>query len=271
LEELRAKTEPQSGSERARPLNALGILLANRGDYGTARGLFEQSLGVERARGNKEDIAWTVYQLGHLASAQGEYEMARELFEEGLAVFQEMEDPAGTAASLAELGNPALKQGDLGAGRSLYEASLAISRELGNQVAVAIALNNLGKIAREQRDRRAACALHAESLTIRQELGDKGGFPWSLEAFARLSAPVDPERAARLWGAAEALRESLGLPLPPSEREEYDRAVSAVQGALGPETFTRGSAAGREMTLEEAISYAMETQDAVASAPGQRE
>src|SRR5260370_23509073 len=187
--------------------------------------------------------------------------MARRLFDEGLEIFRELADPSGTAASLAGLGNVALRQGDHEAAQSFYEAGLALSRELGDRVSVAIALNNLGKIARERGDARAAWALHAESLTIRRELGDKGGFPWSLEAFAQLCAPVAPEHAAWLCGAAEALRESLGLPLPPSEREEHDRAISVVREALGPETFAAVWAAGRELTLEEALRCAMEPQE----------
>jgi tetratricopeptide (TPR) repeat protein len=163
---------------------------------------------------------------------------------------------------LAEQGNVALKQGDLEAARSFYEERLAISRALGNQVHIAIALNGLGKVAREQGDTRTARALHVESLEIRRELGDKGGFPWSLEAFALLAAPGDPESAGRLWGAAESLRESLGLPLPPNERPEYDRHRAIVREALGEEAFATAWAAGRAMTLEEAIRYALETDDA---------
>jgi hypothetical protein len=101
-----------------------------------------------------------------------------------------------------------------------------------------------------------------ESLTIRRELGDKGGYPWSLEAFARLAAPKDPERAARLWGAAEALRESLVWPLPPNERAEYDRHRSAAREALGDEAFADAWIKGRRMTPEQAIRYALETDDA---------
>src|SRR5262249_39811276 len=162
------------------------------------------------------------------------------------------------ATSLADQGNVALKQGDLEAARSFYEESLRSSRERGNKVNIAVALNNLGKIARDQGDTQAAWALHRESLTIRRELGDKGGYPWSLEAFARLAAPEDPERAARWWGAAEALRESLGWPLPPNEREEYDRYRSAARKALGEEPFAVAWAEGRAMTPEQAVADALQ-------------
>jgi hypothetical protein len=86
-----------------------------------------------------------------------------------------------------------------------------------------------------------------------------------MEAFARLAAPGEPERAAKLWGAAESLRDSLGLPLPPNELEEYDRNRAAAREALGEEAFARAGAAGRAMTVEQAIEYALQDDPAQGS------
>jgi ATP/maltotriose-dependent transcriptional regulator MalT len=244
--------------ERAKALNAAAVLAWMQGDAAASRALFDESLVIERTLGDTAGVAWSLHHLGHVAALQGEYETAKALYQESLALFRELQNQTGIAFSLADQGNMALKEGDLGAAQSLYEESLRISRELGNKVSIAIALNNLGKIAREQGDTRAAWALHRESLTTRLELGDKGGYPWSLEAFARLAASGDPERAARWWGAAEALRESLGLPLPPNEREEYDRYRSAAREALGEEPFAIAWAEGRAMTPEQAVASALE-------------
>jgi tetratricopeptide (TPR) repeat protein len=175
-------------------------------------------------------------------------------------MFRQLKNLTGIASSLADQGNVALKQDDLEAARSSYEESMRIFQELGHKMNIAIALNNLGKIAREQGDTQAAGALHRESLRIRVELGDKGGYPWSLEAFARLAALMDPERAARLWGAAESLRESLGWPLSPNEHPEYDRALASAREALGEEAFAGAWAEGQALTLEEAIRCALESE-----------
>ncbi len=66
------------------------------------------------------------------------------------------------------------------------------------------------------------------------------------------------ERAARLWGAAEALREVIGSPRPPNEREEYERGLATVREALGEEVFSAAWAEGRAMSLEQAIEYALQ-------------
>jgi LuxR family maltose regulon positive regulatory protein len=253
---------------RAKALNGAAMLAWMQGDYGAARGLFEESLVIARALGNQWGIAWSVHQLGHVAAEQGNYEAARAHYAESLTIFRELGDRSGIAASLADQGNVAQKQSDHEAARSMYEESLAISRELGNKLSVAISLNNLGKIARAQGDPQAARMLHAESLAIRRELGDRGGIAWSLEAFARLWAPEDPERAVRLWGAAESLRESIGLPLPPIEREEYDHHLAAVRAALSPELFAPLWAQGRAMTVEQAAECAHGEDDEDRPTPG---
>jgi hypothetical protein len=88
-------------------------------------------------------------------------------------------------------------------------------------------------------------------------LGKRLSLALSFEAFAHLAARDDPDRAARLWGAAEALRERLGAPLPPNDRAEYERDVAAVRQALGAERFAIAWVAGRSLTEEQAIAYAL--------------
>src|SRR5216683_2022066 len=60
--------------------------------------------------------------------------------------------------------------------------------------------------------------------------------------------------AARLWGAAEALREAIGAPIPPVYRAAYERAVAATRVSLGENTFAATWAEGRTMTPEQALA-----------------
>jgi hypothetical protein len=59
-----------------------------------------------------------------------------------------------------------------------------------------------------------------------------------------------PERAVRLWGAAEALYDSIG-----KHTDYYDRAAARAQ--LDDATFAAAWAEGRAMTVEQAIAYAL--------------
>lgn len=74
---------------------------------------------------------------------------------------------------------------------------------------------------------------------------------------ATAAAQSQMERAARLWGAAESLREAMGALLPSSERSERDRSIAAVCSALSKEAFATAWAEGSGMSLERAVEYAL--------------
>src|SRR5205807_9482260 len=112
----------------------------------------------------------------------------------------------------------------------------------------------LGMVAHRHGDLGPARALLDESLALFRELGHKLEIARDVEGLAAVAvAQAQCERAARLFGAAEGLREAMGAPLPPADRAEHDRSVAAVRAALVEEAFAAAWAAGRAMPLEEAI------------------
>jgi tetratricopeptide (TPR) repeat protein len=161
--------------------------------------------------------------------------------------------------SVHNLGITAQAQEDYAAARDHYEEALEIWRELGDK-STAYPLLGLGKLAFHQGNYEAAGRLMRESLLIRRDIGEKRGIAQCLEGLADLAtAKGDPERAARLWGAAEALRQVIGASLSQSARADYERTVTAVRSALGEERFTLALAQGRTMTLEQTIAYAQDS------------
>ena len=169
------------------------------------------------------------------------------------------------AKVLHGLGALAYTQGDYGSAQAFYEESLTLQREIGNLWGIANSLNSLGNVSSAQGDYSAARALYEESLTLQREIGNRWGIANSLGAFARLAAKnrsseqaaVSSEQAAVLWGAAEALREQIGVPYPPNHRETYVQEVAQVREALGEEAFSAAWASGGAMTLEEAMEHAL--------------
>ena len=71
-------------------------------------------------------------------------------------------------------------------------------------------------------------------------------------------AKGEAERAARLWGAAQALHETKGIPGDTDFLAEADARISAVRPGMGEEAWRKG----RAMTLDEAVSYALEEEEA---------
>jgi hypothetical protein len=65
------------------------------------------------------------------------------------------------------------------------------------------------------------------------------------------------ERAARLLGFAEALREAVGSPRHPFGQPQYDHALAELRDALGDGGLRREWEAGRALSLEEAAAAAL--------------
>ena len=105
----------------------------------------------------------------------------------------------------------------------------------------------------------AARAFLEEGLALGRVLGDKRLIAYSLEAFAEFDlAETRAGWAARLLGAAEALRRAIGAPLTPADRSEYDARVAAARAQLGDGAFAAVWAEGRAMSLEQAVACALE-------------
>lgn len=254
----------QSGDQRgtAASLNNLGILAVELGDYEAARTLHAESLALKRTLGDKQGIAASLNNLGNVALNQGDYEAAFTLHTEGLALKREVGDRQGIATSLNNLGNIALTQGDYRTARPLLEESLVLQKAIGNRRGAALALCNLGDVAYHEGDSDTARALYTESLSIRWEVGDKQGIAECFVGLAGVARMVQlVERAARLLATTEALLEAIGSYLEIGNRVVYENHVAAVKRALGEEPFAAAWAAGRAMTLEQAVADALALSD----------
>ena len=79
-----------------------------------------------------------------------------------------------------------------------------------------------------------------------------------LECLAYIAAAGGlAERAAKLFGAAEALRQSIGTTMTAYERREYDAAVAQLRAGVDAATLEAAWARGRALTLDEAVTYAL--------------
>jgi predicted ATPase len=243
---------------RAKALIGAGSLACLQGEYAVARSLYKESLTIARELDDKRTIATSLNNLGMVAGYEGNHVTARSLFEESLDIKRELGDKWGITASLNNLGVLAYEQGDYTSAHALYEESLALERELGDKRGIALSLSNLGIVALHQGDYAGAQALYEESLALGWELGDKWDIAGSLEELAIVAGKLDQaERAVRLFGAVEAVREALGTPLPPGERARLEQGLAAARAQLGEAAFAAALEEGRRMTLEEAVAYAL--------------
>jgi tetratricopeptide (TPR) repeat protein len=199
--------------------------------------------------------------LAEVADARGDYEAARGLLEESLGMARELGGSAWLPQWLNLLAWVEQHRGNWQRAAALCRESLEIARPTGRKDHVARALNLLGRVELRQGDLRAARALLAESLTLWRGIGRLMGIAECLESLAGLWALEEqPERAARCLGAAEAIREARGVPLPPSEHAEHDRITRIIRDRCSTEVFAAAWAEGRALTVEQAVAEALRTE-----------
>ena len=242
----------------ANVLGDLGSLALDRGDLEQASSLLEESLTLHRELGSREDVIGILDGLGVLASAQGDREQSISFFNEALTLSRGTGNVRRTAASLGNLGITMLVHGDPEAATALLEESLELYREIGDSSSIAIGLMYSALAALTQDDHERVQALGEESLTLLQRAEDRQHIADCLEIMAGgFGAQGMAQKAARLWGAAEALREEIGVPLQPEDRKLLDPFLAAARSSLGEVAWQATLAEGRVMMPEQAIEYSL--------------
>ncbi len=237
-------------------LMGLGVVLKDQGEYIKAYANLEESLNLYRELRNKQGIANALYRLAQvLFLSQGVLAKVQALLEESLTLLGELDVMVFVDYLYSLLGQIALQEGDIDLAQSLFDKSLAIARQVGDQVNIAEYLSALGKVAARKIDHAAARTLYEESLAIARKMGSQ----WRIISYLEGLASVIAEQkefvwAAQLWGAAEAMRESFGIPLPPVDRADYQKAVASASSQLGMKVFSIAWAQGRAMTLNQVLS-----------------
>lgn len=243
-------------------LNALGEIRYSRGDYKQATMIYEESLQLLRALGDTGVLPLALAGLGQILRALGEYERAIVLCEESLLIARVLGSPDRIAGSLSDLALAVLEQGNDERARTLCEESLATWQQLGNKSGCARTLSILGRLALQQDDVEQATRCYHESLLLRQEAAEKEGVAAAFEGLARVATlQGNIRRAVHLFAAAEALRRTMGTPLPPIERALYERAVASARAELDETAFAQAWAEGQVMTLSQAMATALEVRE----------
>ena len=243
----------------AKAYRAAGAIALYQGDYKWSTRFQEEGLKLLRKVDDKPGIAKAINNLGTIEMHQGHHERAAEFYQESLAIWKELDNIPTVAIILYNLGTLALYQRDYEQATLLLEESQQKSQEAGNKLLLAYILTALGHVLLGQAHYEQAENRIKEGLRIHQELQEKESVPWSLEGMAAVAElQGDWERAARLWGAAEGLRESVGAPTPLAEKEYYQMLLSATHSRLTAPEWAAAWDTGRAMSLEQAIAYALE-------------
>jgi tetratricopeptide (TPR) repeat protein len=199
--------------------------------------------------------------LGVFTRDQGDLIEARALFETSLASWPDGHE-GGVILTLGNLADVACLQGDFGRARTLSEQCLELCQKQGDSIGRTWILHTLARAALADVDPEQAGVLLAESLALLRELRNKDGLPECLELLAALAGSRGQgKRAARLFGAAAALRDGIAAPLSPAYRAQYMRDLAAARAHTDETKWAAAWAAGYALSPDEAIAAADEETD----------
>jgi predicted ATPase len=252
---LALETGVAAGALRTRLLRSLIVFDGKLGNLDAAEANSRLLIEESRTSGNPAEIGRALLDLGGVLLDRGDARQAWDIFKEALMFARELGDTNFAAVLLGNLGVAARDTGDYVAARAYYEESLA-SR--GGNWHTALNFLNLGGVSLEEGKADEAGSLYRKALAMFMELGHTFACACALDGLAAVAIEQEePELAARLGAAAEALHETVGTPLEPYERRLRDRYMSTLRATVEPGVLDREWALGRAMPFEEAAQLAL--------------
>jgi predicted ATPase/DNA-binding CsgD family transcriptional regulator len=307
LEQALATGHNAPAALRAAALNHIGMIARERGDFAAAERALETAITLWRETRDTVGLADAIQTLASTSMYQGKYQQAIDLHESAVAIARSSGDHLQLADALAgqAVGLMAVCEYELA--RTLCDESLTLYRAAEDRVGVSIVLGYLGYVALWQGDLDLAARLGQECLAVAQEIEDswvafaaellgyvdleRGNFDQAgesfraslrygetrhsimrvaecLEGLAGVAGGVGTvTRAGRLLGAAEAIREHFGSPVPPPRRDRYERTLALARAGLHSDAFAAAWAAGRQLSKEDAVAYALQPDSVAAEIP----
>jgi predicted ATPase/class 3 adenylate cyclase/DNA-binding CsgD family transcriptional regulator len=236
---------------RVTSLGGLSLALAYQGEAAAARAAAEAALQGGAELGGRFAV-FTHVAVGFAALAAGDGAAAHEARE---AARQDIAVLSGGTAAGQRIWNAeaALADRDLAAARRWADEAVATSGglwlawALSARARVAIAAGEPEQAERDAQDA-LTCGAGIEAYLF---------VPDILECLAALAGQDDSHReAARLFAAAESIRQRIGSVRFKIYDADYQASVAALRDAMGDSDFDSAWAEGAALSTEEAIAYA---------------
>ena len=242
----------------AQVLFFLGWVASNGAGFERARVLATEALNLFTTLGDTSGRAEALFVLGTVEVYSARYQEAAGLFTDSLKQHRDHGAEPITARDLGGLGTALLNLGDLPRARAVLDESLVVARQYDDPWSSAMSLMLLGHLDLAEGDNTHAQAVLAEAASLFQATGNMVYLPWCLEGLAGLAAARgDYERAAELDGARDALRNQIGVFLPPVHPAGYSQTLETARAGLTQAAFDAARARPAGQTPLQIIAATM--------------
>jgi predicted ATPase/class 3 adenylate cyclase len=259
---------------RADGMEALGGVAYWMGDFEACVPAYEESLELRRSIGDTGPLAEALYNLATalIYDPQRKYrERGNQLLEEALERYREVGSKGGEANAAWALGGSFFSRAldsafadraALEEARERFEHSLKLYRDAGDRFGEGWALHMLAA-AESGLGRHDLAKTHiAEAVQIFRQADDRSAIPVILADLALIAIREKRDhRAVRLYGAAQAAEEELGVGIATAAPNFYRDLIEGIRARLSPEVRERLENEGRTMAYEDALRYGLGNDD----------
>lgn len=258
-------------------LGGLGSALRIAGDYEAMYAVQDQFIELFRALGDAYtyELGMGVLVQGQAAVWFGKLDEAHTLLEEALKLARESDDPYRIALTFNYLGDLARLERQYVLARTHYEKCVEMLRDLEAERDLAGTLQNLGHTCLHLGDSERAHTLFQESIAIQQAQQNRDGMAECLIGFAALAVAHGlPAAGTRLLAAIIAAGWDPHAREWPATRMEFEQTLAQARSQLTDAVFQTEQAAGRTLSLEQAVEFAQKlpmqakTKTTVSETPG---
>jgi ATP/maltotriose-dependent transcriptional regulator MalT len=253
--------DPRPTAARAKALTGAAVMALDI-DPATARQRAEDALALHRALGDAWGAAYATLMIGNAVGEGGDVAKARPILEESVRLFRELGDELYVLIASVNLAWVTGEAGDLEAERAIHEENLRLARSLGNRRVEATSLAQLAIFARDEGRLQDAAAMLREAIRTEHLLGNVLWLAIDLGRLASVLALAGKtEKAARLLSSSEALTENLGAGVPWWAKRRNEQTLATIRTQLDEDAVAEARERGRALTVDEAVSFALEAVD----------
>jgi tetratricopeptide (TPR) repeat protein len=235
---------------------AINLILLGRLDEAYEAG--EEARKIASSLGDWVSLSLALNALAMVALMSGDSEKSHEYIKEGKALIEELDSSwVGRRLMMIE-GYLRANTGDLVGAEAIYRELDQRSKEAGEPEPSSLYRSELAHTLRRQGKWEQALPIYHETILFFRDMGHEPAVANQLECLAYIAIALEePEKAARLLGAARAIRERTNSPINlPWEKEDYDQAMKQLAQILGRAGRDAALGEGRLLTLDEAVILA---------------
>ena len=245
-----------------RLLGLLSLACIFQGDFPAAEQALAEAETIAHQTGLAEQLATVFTTRAQLAFVgYRDAVQAKIYLDRAIAVSAMIENQWATAMSLFGMGRVAGGMGDLQTAREKFAQSAELARKIGNKRQMYSCYSELAHVLRENGQLDEPLGIYRDLLPKWKDLGHRAAVAHELECIAYILAKKDqPERAAAILGAAEALRKMIESVPTLMEQAEYEQEIEALRGKLPGSAFEKAWAEGQKLNMDEAMALALKTE-----------